>query len=60
MSATPAQLRSIAKWDKANYDKVALRLPKGYKEKILEFAPSMNSYLLNLVKEDLAKRNISI
>lgn len=60
MSASPAKLRSIAKWDKANFDKVSLRLPKGYKEKILEFAPSMNSYLLNLVKEDLAKRNISL
>lgn len=60
MAISEARLRANKKYDSAHYDKVALRLPKGYKEKILEFAPSMNSYLLNLVKEDLVKRNISL
>jgi hypothetical protein len=53
---TKAHIKATAKWEKANYDKVLLRLPKGTKERIQAQAESVNGYisaaLLEKLKQD--------
>ena len=45
----------IMQWEKENYDRILLRLPKGYKKILKEHIgkTSMNSYLKALIDKDL-------
>jgi len=51
MAYTEAQRRATDKWQKANYDFIKLRMPKGDKEKIKAKADaegkSLNRYILD-------------
>ncbi len=54
-----AQKRATAKYEKINYDKVAARLPKGTKDRIMATgAKSVNSYIIECVLNDLEKKNV--
>jgi len=59
MPATKAQQRAVAKYMKANYDEVKLRIPKGRKDEILTFAvaagQSLNGYVVQSVDERIAR-----
>ena len=48
-----------ARWNKKNYDRILLALPKGYKSKIKvrvnELEISMAGYIKNLIDRDIEK-----
>lgn len=46
-------MRATAKYEKANYDKVLVRLPKGTKDKIREYNESVNGFIVDAVREKL-------
>lgn len=52
-----AQNRATQKYIKGAYDSITLRVPKGEKEKIKDFAESngesMNGYINRLIDEDM-------
>ena len=52
--ATAAQMRATAKYEKANYDKVLIRFPKGTKERIAATGKSLNGYVVESVLMRLA------
>lgn len=52
---TKAHMKATAKWEKANYDKVLLRLPKGTKERIQAQAESVNGYISAALMERLQR-----
>lgn len=47
--ASAAKLRSIAKWEAANYDKVLIRFPKGTKDRINATGETVNGIVKRLV-----------
>lgn len=57
MPVTKAQQRAVRKYEKENYDKVLLRLPKGNREKIKAHAQqkgmSLNAYIVDLIEKDM-------
>ena len=57
MPVTQAQQRAVGKYEKENYDKVLLRLPKGNREKIKAHAQqkgmSLNAYIVDLIEKDM-------
>ena len=57
MPVTKAQQRAVGKYEKENYDKVLLRLPKGNGEKIKAHAQqkgmSLNAYIVDLIEKDM-------
>ena len=57
MPVTKAQQRAVGKYEKENYDKVLLRLPKGNREKIKAHAQqkgmSLNAYIVDLIEKDM-------
>lgn len=57
MPVTKAQQRAVGKYEKENYDKVLLRLPKGNREKIKAHAKqkgmSLNAYIVDLIEKDM-------
>ena len=55
MSQSDAQKKALVKYEKNHYDRILLRLPKGYKAKIQKHIgeESMNAYLKRLVDQDL-------
>ena len=57
MPVTKAQQRAVGKYEKENYDKVLLRLPKGNREKIKAHAQqkgmSLNAYIMDLIEKDM-------
>ena len=57
MPVTKAQQRAVGKYEKENYDKVLLRLPKGNREKIRAHAQqkgmSLNAYIVDLIEKDM-------
>lgn len=57
MPVTKAQQRAVGKYEKENYDKVLLRLPKGNREKIKAHAQqkgmSLNAYIVDLIERDM-------
>lgn len=57
MPVTKAQQRAVGKYEKENYDKVLLRLPKGNREKIKARAQqkgmSLNAYIVDLIEKDM-------
>lgn len=53
MAYSQAQRKATEKWEKDNYDKILLRLPKGTKDKIKERNDSVNGYIANLIIKSL-------
>ncbi len=53
MPVSKAAQRATEKWQKANYDKVLLRLPKGTKERISRHSSSVNGFIVEAVLEKL-------
>lgn len=50
-----AQMKATSEYEKKNYDKVLLRLPKGIKEQISSTGKSLNGFILSAVKEKLER-----
>lgn len=52
-------IKSVNAYNKMKYDRVTIMLPAGERERLKERArmhgESMNSYLLRLIQEDIAK-----
>lgn len=48
-----AQIKATEKWEKENYDKILLRLPKGTKERIQSVSDSVNGYITQSVLSSL-------
>ena len=53
MTVTEAQKRATAKYEKENYDKILVRLPKGTKEKIKASGDSLNGFIIAAIEEKL-------
>lgn len=57
MKIRPSQRKAVAKYIAAHYDRVELRLPKGYREKVKERArergKSVNCYVNELIRADM-------
>ena len=56
MPVSKAQQRAVSKYTKANYDEIKLRIPKGERDRIKDFAAaqgydSVNSFIYHLVQE---------
>ena len=54
-----SQMKATAKYEKANYDDIRLRVRKGHREIIKAYAEqngeSLNGYINRLIAEDMAK-----
>ena len=61
MSVSKAQLRATAKYNKKNYDRIDMRVPKGKKEKLaahaMEHDGSLNKFLNRAVDETIERDN---
>lgn len=59
MPASKAQQKATNKYIKKAYDRLNIVVPKGERERIKEYATSkgesLNSYVYNLIKEDMSK-----
>ena len=59
MAYSEAQKRATMKWDKENYDRVYLTVPKGMKQEIEEVAKaqgmSMRAYILEATNEKMGR-----
>lgn len=58
MASTLANQKAVAKYQKANYDNVKLRVPKGYKDSVLRAAAeadgvSLTEYMLSAVAKKI-------
>lgn len=53
MAVSKAQMQATERYEKKNYDKILVRLPKGTKEQILETGSSVNGFINQAVKEKL-------
>lgn len=56
-----SQRRAVARYNRENYDIISLRVPKGQRDVIKEFAKSrgetVNSFLIRIIKEAMEKNN---
>lgn len=56
---TPAQRKAVGKYEKENYDKVLLRMPKGERDKIKDSADavgqSVNVYIMEAVRDRIER-----
>lgn len=50
-----AQKKATAKFEKAKYDKILVRLPKGTKEKIQATGQTINGFIVKAVQKELEK-----
>lgn len=54
-----AQMNAVAKYTKANYDELKIRVPKGQKEEIKEYADSLgksvNQFISDLINAEIHK-----
>ena len=54
-----AQMNAVAKYTKANYDELKIRVPKGQKEEIKEYADSLgksiNQFICDLINAGIDK-----
>lgn len=59
MSVSLAQQRATAKYNKTNYDSIHLRVPKGRKQEIQDYAKkqgeTLNSFINRLIDDALQK-----
>ena len=55
MAQKNSRSQYIMNWERENYDRILLRLPKGYKDKLKAHIgkESMNAYLKRLIDEDM-------
>ena len=53
VKASKAKQDYITQYDKANYDRILVRLPKGTKDRIQSISPSVNGYIVKLVLDNL-------
>jgi len=57
--ASKAQQKAVSKYMKANYDEVKIRVPKGEKSLIADFAAkqgeSVNGFINRLIREAMGK-----
>ena len=55
MPASKAQQKAVSKYMKANYDEIKVRVPKGQKEAIQEYAASqgesVNAFINRIISE---------
>jgi predicted HicB family RNase H-like nuclease len=60
MAYSEAQKRATMKWDKENYDRVYLTVPKGMKQQIEAVAQeqgmSIRSYILEAINEKMGRK----
>ena len=61
MAYSEAQKRATMKWDKENYDRVYLTVPKGMKQRIDEIAKaqgydSIRAYILEAINEKMGRK----
>ena len=57
MSATEAQKRAVAKYEREKVDRINCRLPKGTKEKIIKTGATVNAFIISAVNEKLERIN---
>ena len=59
MAYSEAQKRATMKWDKENYDRVYLTVPKGMKQEIQEVAEAqgmkMRAFIIEAIKEKMGR-----
>ncbi len=59
MPVSKAQQRATAKYNKTNYDSINLRVPKGRKQEIQDYAKkqgeTLNSFINRLIDDALQK-----
>lgn len=55
MSATEAQKRAIAKYEKDTVERINCRLPKGTKERIMQTGATVNAFIISAVCEKLER-----
>lgn len=59
MVISKAKQAANRKWDKANYDQILIKVPKGTKDKIRQTgAQSVNGYIKDAIYEKLTKDGI--
>lgn len=56
MTVSEAQKRATKKWRKENYDEIKIRIPKGEREKIKEFAAEKGESLNGFIKKAIELR----
>ena len=60
MPASKAQQKAVNKYMKANYDEIKVRVPKGQKEAIQEYAASqgesVNAFINRIITEAIENR----
>ena len=60
MPASKAQQKAVNKYMKANYDEIKVRVPKGQKEAIQEYAAShgesVNAFINRIITETIENR----
>ena len=60
MAYSKAQKRATMKWDKENYDRVYLTVPKGMKQRIEAVAQeqgmSIRAYILEAISEKMGRK----
>lgn len=55
MSASDAQKKAIAKYERDKVDRINCRFPKGIKEEIQKTGASVNAFIIDAVLEKLAR-----
>lgn len=59
MPASKAQQKAVSKYMKENYDEIKIRIPKGQKERIQEFAKakemSVNAFIWETIQEKIER-----
>lgn len=57
MPVSKAQAKATAKYERENYDKILLRLPKGTKDRIQATGSTVNGFIVRAVLEKLETEN---
>ena len=59
MAVTKAQQKAVSKYMKANYDEIKIRIPKGQKEIIQQYAAahgeSVNAFIARAIQEAMER-----
>lgn len=59
MAVTKAQQKAVSKYMKANYDEIKIRVPKGQKEIIQQYATahgeSVNAFIARAIQETMER-----
>ena len=64
MPASKAQQRAVAKYMRANYDEIKIRIPKGARDEIRQHADrqgeSVNAFIQRAIREQIARDTASM